>query len=377
MSTPLELLNADARTSAARSVAQQAPLPAWIFGARGLLAGELLRLLELHPGLRLAGAASRSAQALQAAHPHVPQELCTQSNEEALAAIASALARHERVAVFLALPHGESGSLVAHMRRSLGASFERLALVDLAADFRLQDLDLYRGAYGHEHPAPAELPEFAYGLPEIHRATLMLKRCAAAAGCFATALQLAAWPAAKAGLLDPRAPWHFFGVTGSSGSGAEPKPGTHHPHRHGNLWAYSLDGHRHEAELAQCLRPLGLDPSVVFLPHSGPYARGIHLTATLPLAAPLDSAALEDVFRQAYAGEPFVEVLHDKAPDLRSVTGSNRVSIAALVKERTACVLLTLDNVVKGGAGGALQCMNVLLGFPETWGLPRFGLGVC
>jgi N-acetyl-gamma-glutamyl-phosphate reductase len=266
---------------------------------------------------------------------------------------------------------------VAGLRAALGRDFERLALVDLAADFRLRDPELYRSAYGHAHGASEELPGFAYGLPEMNRAAIQKSRRAAAPGCFATALQLAAWPAAKAGLLDARAPWQFFGVTGSSGSGAEPKPGTHHPHRHGNLWAYSLEGHRHEAELVQCLRALGQDPPLVFLPHSGPFARGIHLTAVLPLGRALSSAEASAVYQEALRGEPFVEVLSGRVPDLRSVAASNRAALGVHVRGSSLVVLAALDNVVKGGAGQALQCLNLILGFPETWGLPRVGLGVC
>ncbi len=367
----------DSKAQASEQAIDQAAVGVWLFGARGLLAGELLRLLELHPRLSLEGAVSRSAQPLSQAHPHWLGDKLTQTSEEAVDQIAKRLATKDKAAVFLALPHGDSAAVVAALHQRLGKDFERLALVDLAADFRLADPALYRSAYGHEHPAPAELAGFAYGLPELNRAAIQKHGRAAAAGCFATALQLASAPAARAGLLDAKLPWHFFGVTGSSGSGAEPKPGTHHPHRHGNLWAYSLEGHRHQAELVQCLRPLGMEPPIVFLPHSGPFARGIHLTAALPLARAATTQSALEIYSQAYAGEAFVEVLEGRVPDLRSVAASNRASIGVHVRGSVLCVLVTLDNVVKGGAGQALQCMNVILGFPETWGLPRFGLGVC
>jgi len=128
------------------------------------------------------------------------------------------------------------------------------------------------------------------------------------------------------------------------------------------------------------MHPLGPLPELAFVAHSGPFARGIHLAAALPLARPLDTAAARALYRERYRGEPFVEVLDDAAgastPDLRSVTGSNRVSIGVSARGSVLHVLLTLDNLVKGGAGQGLQCLNLMLGFAETAGLPRVGLGV-
>jgi [amino group carrier protein]-6-phospho-L-2-aminoadipate/5-phospho-L-glutamate reductase len=167
-----------------------------------------------------------------------------------------------------------------------------------------------------------------------------------------------------------------LGITGSSGSGAAPKPGTHHPYRDGNLWVYASDGHRHEAELAQALAREGVRARIQFSAASGPFVRGIHLSAWLPLARPLDARAARAIYAEAYANEPFVEVLEEGAPDLRRVVGSNRASLGVYVRDGVLGVHLTLDNLVKGGAGQALQCLNRMLGFPETWGLPRAGLGV-
>ena len=118
-------------------------------------------------------------------------------------------------------------------------------------------------------------------------------------------------------------------------------------------------------------------PPLHFVAHSGPFARGIHLTAALPLAAPIETAAAYEAFSEAYAGEPFVEVLEHGVPDLRSVAGSNRAALAVSVRGSVLTVVLTLDNLIKGGAGQALQCLNLALGLPETHGLPRSGLGVC
>jgi len=349
-------------------------VPVFLFGARGMLAGELLRLMEHHPLLQLAAASSRESG--NHLHRNLARELTAVDPAAARRELARALERGERPAVVLALPHGESARAWSELSSELGSAADELVLVDLAADFRLRDPERYRRTYGHEHPAPDELGRFAYGLPELFRSELASARRIAAPGCFATALQLAVLPAAEAGLLDPARPWYLNGITGSSGSGNEPKPGTHHPHRHDNLWAYSIGGHRHEAELEQALERSGLEPPLDFIACSGPFARGIHLTASLPLADVIDLPAARAVYRERYAGEPFVEVLEEGVPDLRSVVGSNRAALAVVVRGTTLHVFLTLDNLVKGGAGQALQCLNLALGFPETLGLPRAGLGV-
>ncbi len=349
-------------------------VPVFLFGARGMLAGEFLRLLESHPGLELAAAASREPGV--ELHRNLGRSLCAVGPEAATRELAARLACNERVAVVLALPHGESVRMWSALQSELGSAAEQLYLVDLAADFRLRDPERYRAAYGHVHPAPEALAHFAYGLPELFRAELAGARHVAVPGCFATAMQLAVVPAAEARLVDATRPWILNGITGSSGSGNEPKPGTHHPHRHDNLWAYSIGGHRHEAELEQALARFGCQPSLAFVACSGPFARGIHLSAHLPLSVELSSAEALAVYRERFSGEPFVEVLSEGMPDLRSVVGSNRAQLAVFVRASTLHVLLTLDNLVKGGAGQALQCLNLVLGFPETLGLPRAGLGV-
>ncbi len=220
-----------------------------------MLAGEFLRLLELHPGLELAAATSREPGT--ELHRHLANGLCASDPAVAESALVERLARGERAALVLALPHGESARVWLALKAKLGATADALYVLDLSADFRLRDPALYRATYGHAHPAPDELARFVYGLPELAREPLRGAHRVAAPGCFATALQLAVLPAAEARVLDSARPWVLNGITGSSGSGNEPKPGTHHPHRHGNLWAYSVGGHRHEAELQQALGPLG------------------------------------------------------------------------------------------------------------------------
>jgi N-acetyl-gamma-glutamyl-phosphate reductase len=350
-------------------------VPLFLCGARGMLAGELLRLAELHPGLELVAASSREPGAAQ--HRHLPGAVEALDSAAFERALADRLRSSERVALVLALPHGESARTWSALRTALGsAAAERIVVVDLAADYRL-GAERYRAAYGRVHTDAAELARFVYGLPELERERLRGATRIAAPGCFATALQLALVPAAEARLALTSSAWVVNGITGSSGSGIEPKATTHHPHRHDNLWAYSVGGHRHEAELEQALEPFSIKPPLAFVAHSGPFARGIHLTATLPLRHAVDGAEARAVYAKRYASEPFVEVLPaETTPDLRSVVGSNRASLAVEVRGDVLVVLLTLDNLIKGGAGQALQCLNLALGFPETTGLARSGLGV-
>jgi N-acetyl-gamma-glutamyl-phosphate reductase common form len=352
--------------------------PVVLFGASGLLGGEFLRLLDTHPSLTLAAAATREGGSLAPAHPHLAQAPIAitfdLANERVLE-----LASAGTVAIAYALPHGESARHWMALRTRLRErSLEsKVVVVDLAADYRLRDPDEHHATYGEAHADPEGLHEFVYGLPELQRDALKGARRAAAAGCFATAMQLAVWPIAAAGLLDGSRPLAIFGVTGSSGSGAKPAPNTHHPHRAGNLWAYALKGHRHEAELRQALASTtARSAAIAFVPHSGPFVRGIHVTAQLPLRAGVDGAKATSIYATTYANEPFVEFLGDAAPDLRRVVGSNRASIGLAVRGATLTVCLTLDNIVKGGSGQALQCLNLMLGFDEATGLPRCGLGV-
>lgn len=353
----------------------------WIIGASGLLAGELARLIELHPGLHLEQVVSReSGRCLQDLHPQLQTPLQTVGLEQAIECLSGKLAEREPGAaplgIFLGLPHGQSGALWKQLREALGDDASGLAVVDLSADFRLRDAALYEATYDRPHPDPEGEEGFVYGLPEFYRGRILESTRVAAPGCFATAMQLAVLPAAQAGKLDACLPWILNGVTGSSGSGSSPKITTHHPFRTGSYKAYSPTGHRHEAELQQALAEFDLAPALHFVPHSGPWSRGIYLTCSLPIAGDWTAQEAHQVFAECYTSEPFVEVLPEGAvPELRSVLGSNRASIGVFVRGQVLTVLLALDNTIKGGAGQALQCMNMLLGEPEQAGLPVVGLG--
>ena len=350
-------------TAAAPVADRSTTVPLHLVGARGLLAGEFLRLLEAHPTLRLAGAYAREPQGgLRDCHPQLASDLALQAPETLAEALAADLAAGP-AALLLALPHGASRGYWEALRTTLGAAPAGLKVVDLSQDFRLD---------GSE---PDGWPDWHYGLPELHPLPTDCARVAAP-GCFATAAQLALVPVARAGLLMPGAPLVVHAVTGSSGSGAVAKPGTHHPHRDGDYWTYAVDGHRHEAEmLAPRNFPQGAPP-LHFLAHSGPFRRGIHVSAVLPLAADIDATALRHAYQAAYADAPFVRVLAaGETPHVRHVAGSNRAELAVGVRHGAAQVQLALDNTLKGGAGQALQCLDLMLGLPQTAGLSANGLG--
>lgn len=186
-------------------------------------------------------------------------------------------------------------------------------------------------------------------------------------GCFATAALLAAVPLVRSGLTD--ATLYVSGVTGSTGSGRSPQAGTHHPERNSNLYAYKPLAHRHAPEIAALTRAAaGRDTSVHFVPHSGPFARGIHITLQAKTKQNLGEAALRAVYETAYKDSPFVEIV-SATPRLKNVVASNMCHIGIASDGDCVVVMSTIDNLVKGAAGGAMQWMNRLWGLPETAGL--------
>jgi N-acetyl-gamma-glutamyl-phosphate reductase len=186
-------------------------------------------------------------------------------------------------------------------------------------------------------------------------------------GCFATATLLASVPLLAAGLVTPTL--FVSGVTGSTGSGRKPVDGTHHPTRHSDLYSYNALVHRHIPEITACAAAAtGVTADFAFVPHSGPFARGIHATVQATLTRAADTAAVLAALRGFYAGSPFVRVT-DGAPRIKDIAGSNYATLSAAANGRTVAVMCAIDNLTKGAAGGAMQWMNRLLGLPETAGL--------
>jgi N-acetyl-gamma-glutamyl-phosphate reductase len=344
-----------------------------VVGAGGYVGGELLRLLLQHPRVTECVATSRSQAGKPIADTHPAVAGLTEAR---FAGQSPGEAARGRDVVFLCLEHGESSGVAGEVLDA-GPGL----VVDLGADFRTEDLRLYERYYG-EHAAPLLVPRFTYGLADVRGNELRGARAIAAPGCFATAALLALYPLARVPLLAPPA---LFAITGSSGAGGHPKPTTHHPMRAHNLFAYSVLGHRHEAEILLRWREWTgrADATARLMAHSGPFVRGIHLTlhAWVDSAAgplPGGAASIAELYRRAYAGRPFVRVL-DRPPELTHAVGTNYALLhpAETGDHSEVQVMIVVDNLVKGAGGQAIQAMNLALGIPETEGLSGGGMYPC
>lgn len=334
-----------------------------VVGAAGYVGGELLRLLLTHPDVTdcIATSRSQAGKPIGDIHPGVAGLTAAR-----FAGLAPAEASRGRDVVFLALEHGES-SKVAGEVFDAGPGL----VVDLAADFRITAPRLHERYYG-PHPAPELVHRFRYGLADVLGTALRGAEAIAAPGCFATAAQLALYPLRELALAAPPV---LFGITGSSGAGAHPRPTTHHPARAHNVFAYSPMGHRHEGEvLEQWRRWTGRDDATArLMTHSGPFVRGIYLTAHVTLADQAPRLGQDEVaalLGRAYGTRPFVRVTA-APPELTHAVGTNTALIHAVASsEGTELqVMVAVDNLVKGAGGQAIQAMNLALGLDETAGL--------
>jgi N-acetyl-gamma-glutamyl-phosphate reductase len=253
--------------------------------------------------------------------------------------------------------------------------------VDLSGDFRLQDPALYARYYGVEHPAPQVLRDrtFVYGLPELNREALAAARHIASPGCFATAIALGVMPLARAKKLSGSI--HTVASTGSSGSGANPSLGTHHPLRAQNLKTYKPLEHQHMPEIVQTLTAAGgRDLTLEFVPVSAPLPRGIFATSFVEVPASTTQAELEECWSEGWKDEPFIRlVTGGRQPEVVAVSGSNYVEVGFVLgpvtgQNRRVVCFSALDNLVKGGAGQAVQSFNLMMHFDETLTLGEPGL---
>jgi N-acetyl-gamma-glutamyl-phosphate reductase len=341
-------------------------VPAVILGGTGYVAGELLRLVLGHPRLTLAAIASDSqpGEPVARAFPHLAA-VCGDLRYDSIEQAKDLVAGLPKSAVLAAAPHGVSHALLDSLLARAEAAGTRPVVVDISADFRFADLREYERVYRHAHGAPARAKDFTCAVPE-HLDRLPTPHVAHP-GCFSTASLLASVPLLALDLVEPQV--FISAVTGSTGAGRSPIPGTHHPQRHSDLYAYNALIHRHAAEItALAAAASGRAGRIAFVPHSGPFARGIHATVQARLKQPLDTAAAIAALRKFYAGRPFVRVL-DEPPRMKDVVTSNYAHLSAVADGHTIVVMSVVDNLVKGAAGGAMQWMNRLLGFDETEGL--------
>lgn len=333
-----------------------------IVGGSGYVGGELTRRLLRHPSVELVRVASidHVGEPLSAVHPNLEGATALRFED-----LSPADAARDVDVVLLGLPPRVSAQ---KMPEILGSN---VRVIDMSGDFRLRDVNAYVRCYGVAHPRPDYLDgRFVYGLPELRRAAIARARAVASPGCFATAVELALYPLARAGLLAGEV--DVVGVTGSSGSGVVPSAATHHPVRAGNLRAYRPLEHQHVPEIEDVLGDAGArDVALRFVPVSAPVVRGILVTCFARVPASVDEERLVSLYEETYAREPFVRVTHARLPEVIAVAGSNFVEIGVRASAprgdtRTITVIAALDNLVKGGAGQAIQSMNVMLGLDET-----------
>jgi N-acetyl-gamma-glutamyl-phosphate reductase len=333
-----------------------------LVGATGYTGAELWRLLLTHPHVEVTVAVARKevGKRVSELFPH----LAGRTDAVLEAFDPDAIARRADVA-FLALPHGTA----AEAGRAL---YDRhVTVLDLSADFRLRDVAVYEKYYG-QHPCPELLELAVYGLVEHHRRQLPEAQLVAVPGCYPTSVILAASPMLRAKLARPD---RIFAacMSGVSGAGREAKQSSLFCEAGEGISAYAIGTHRHQPEMEQELsRAAGEPVSVTFAPHLAPMSRGIHATVSLDLIPGTTAAAVEDAFRVAYLEQPFVRWLGlNQFPSTTHVRGSNRVLISGALDGRIGRLVVTavIDNLVKGAAGQAVQCLNVLRGWSETTGL--------
>jgi N-acetyl-gamma-glutamyl-phosphate reductase len=340
--------------------------PAIVLGGTGYVAGELLRLLASHPYFDLAAVASDSqpdepvAQFFRHLQPVLPH-LRFASHEEILEYVTA----NPTTAVFSAAPHGVSAALIDRLLTAAEQADTQARVVDISADFRYASADAYEAVYKHAHGAPDRLVEFTCAVPE-HLNALATPHVAHP-GCFATAVLLASVPLLSLDIIEPRL--FVSGVTGSTGSGRQPVAGTHHPQRHGDMYAYNALAHRHAPEITALAQAAsGTQADFAFVPHSGPFARGIHVTVQATLQDSMSTHELVHALREYYDQSVFVRV-GGEMPRLKDVVASNFAELSGVSNGRTVAVMCAIDNLTKGAAGGAVQWMNRMFGHEETAGL--------
>jgi len=335
---------------------------ATIVGGSGYAGGELLRLLLGHPEVALAQVTSQrfAGRFVHGVHPNLrgSTRLKFSRMED--------LQRCDLL--FLALPHGRAAEQIEH--------FSSLAerIVDLSADFRLRDAELYQSWYGRSHGNPGWLDKFVYGLPELHRDQLRDAQYVSGVGCNATAVNLALSPLARADLIEQAI---IEVKVGSSEAGNSPGLSGHHPERSGCVRSFAPTGHRHQAEMIQELGSFELHFSATAVE----MVRGVLSTAHIFLNEDLDERAIWQIYRSAYQQEPFIRLVKDRRgvyryPEPKILAGTNfcDIGFAKDPASNRLVLISAIDNLMKGAAGTAVQAMNLMMDWPETTGLSFMGL---
>ncbi len=334
-----------------------------VIGGSGYGGAELIRRLLHHPEVELVRVASVDfiGEPLGAVHPNLEGQ-----SDLVFEGITPGEAAKGMDVVLLGLPHKVSATKMPELMAS-GAR-----VVDLSGDFRLRDADLYKKYYHADHPCPERLTDrsFVYGLPELNREAIKKARYVASPGCFATTIELALLPLARAGLLSGGV--EIVAITGSSGSGIAPSAGTHHPVRASNLRTYKPLDHQHIPEILLTLEGAGAkNLALRFVPVSAPLTRGIFATSFAHVPESTSPEQLKALFLEFYSKEPFVRVPKKRLPEVVAVSGSNFAEVGIQPGDvrdglRAVAIFSATDNLIKGGAGQGIQSMNLMLGLDET-----------
>lgn len=335
-----------------------------IVGGTGYTGVELLRLLARHPQVELVAITSRKESGMPVAEmfPNLRGHIDLRFSDPQDAGL------EECDVVFFATPNG----IAMQQARDLLSAGVRV--IDLAADFRIQDLSVWQKWYGMEHACPDLVAQAVYGLPEVNREQIKTAQLIANPGCYPTAVQLGFLPLLEAGLVDER---YLIAdaKSGVSGAGRKAEVGSLFSEAGDNFKAYAASGHRHLPEISQGLtRYAGKPVGLTFVPHLTPLIRGIHATLYARLTGECD---FQSLFERCYQQEPFVDVLPFGAhPETRSVRGANTCRIALHRPQNgdTLVILSAIDNLVKGASGQAVQNMNIMFALPESMGLELIGL---
>jgi len=322
-----------------------------IIGASGYSGQELVRLLLRHPQVEITQFTSRqyAGKPVSEIFPRFRAQVAATFIEPDAGKITADVA-------FLALPHGVAAEFAVPLLKN------GIKVFDLSADFRLKSATTYKDFYEHDHPAPALLAQAVYGLPEIHRDKIQKAQLIACPGCYPTSIILGVMPALKKGIIKPDT-IIASSMSGVSGAGRKAVEDYLFCECNESARAYGIPKHRHLSEIEQ-----ELGTTITFVPHLIPLNRGIESTIIASLAVkPNDVLA---TYREFYRGEPFVRVT-DALPDIKNVSGTNFCDISVRVDSRTNRLIISsaIDNLTKGAAGQAVQCLNLVCGYHETEGL--------
>ena len=331
-----------------------------IVGGTGYTGVELLRLLASHPSTELVAITSRSEKGkpVSALFPNLRGIVDMPFTEPTVANL------KDCDVVFFATPHGVAQNLVPEI---LAAG---IRVVDLSADFRIRDIDIWEKWYAQKHAAPQLVSQAVYGLPEFNRDEIADANLVACAGCYPTSVQLGLKPLLEAGAIDV-SDIIANSASGLSGAGKQANVATLLSEAGDNFKAYGASGHRHQPEIEQGLADMAGEPvGLTFVPHLLPIIRGIHTTLYVDLKQ--QDTDVQSLFEAHYANEPFVDVLEPNSyPETRTVRGSNqcRIAIHRPGNGKKVVILVVEDNLTKGASGQALQCMNIMFGLDEDAGL--------